>query len=268
MALAIMTAHFIELSLFLLIILIHELGHAFTASFYSWRIKRITLLPFGGVVEMDEHGNRPLKEEAIVTIAGPLQHLWMIGVAFILYQLSWMSEDLYRTFIEFNIMVLVFNLLPIWPLDGGKVLYLWRSLHESFTVAHRKTLFISASSLMLFSLSLLFIQPLNLNLWIVISFLAFSLYYEWKQRRYVFVRFLLERYYGSKLEFQSLIPINVKEDETVLRVLEQFQRGRKHLIVIEKEDKETGQLDENELLHAYFSEKMLSAKIGELLYPY
>ena len=120
----------------------------------------------------------------------------------------------------------------------------------------------------IFSLLLLFIQPVNLNLWIVISFLAFSLYYEWKQRRYVFLRFLLERYYGSKMELQALKPIHVKEEESVLFVLEQFQRGQKHLIVIEKEDNETSQLDENELLHAYFSEKRLSAKIGELLYPY
>ena len=83
MALAILTAHFIELSIFLFIVFIHELGHALAASFFSWRIKRISLLPFGGVAEMDEHGNRPLKEEAIVTLAGPLQHVWMMGLAFI-----------------------------------------------------------------------------------------------------------------------------------------------------------------------------------------
>jgi stage IV sporulation protein FB len=267
-ALAIMTAHFIELSLFLFIIMIHELGHAWAASFFSWRIKRISLLPFGGVAEMDEHGNRPLKEEAIVTLAGPLQHVWMMGLAFILHQLSWMPDDLYGKFMEFNLMVLIFNLLPIWPLDGGKLVYLWRSHNESFPEAQRKTLWISFSSLSLFSLLLLVIEPINLNLWIVISFLAFSLYFEWKQRRYVFVRFLLERYYGNKMEFETLKPIHVKEDEPVLRVLEQFQRGCKHLIVIERKGMESEQLDENELLHAYFSEKMLSAKIGELLYPY
>lgn len=267
-AIAIITAHFIELSLFLLIILIHELGHATAALFFSWRLKQISLLPFGGVAEMDEHGNRPLREEAIIVIAGPLQHFWMMGLAHILYQLSWLPADLYWQFIEFNIMVLVFNLLPIWPLDGGKLVYLWRALHESFPEAHRKTLIISIISLIIFCLFILFTQPVNLNLWIIISFLAFSLYFEWKQSRYVFVRFLLERYYGNKTKFQTLKPIQVKEDEPVIRVLEQFQRGCKHLIVIEKEDQESEQLDENELLHAFFAEKMLSAKIGELLYPY
>lgn len=268
MALSILTAHFIELSLFLFIVIMHELGHAFAAAFFSWRIKRISLLPFGGVAEVDEHGNRPLKEEALVTLAGPLQHLWMIGLAFILYQLSLIPDHFYNTFVDFNIMVLLFNLLPIWPLDGGKLVYLWRSQQESFPIAHQKTVLISAVSLLLFFMLLLFIQPFNLNLWIVIGFLSFSLFYEWKQRRYVFVRFLLERYYGNKMEFKTLKHIYVNEEESVIRVLEQFQRGCKHLIVIEKEDAETEQLDENELLHAYFSEKMLHAKIGELLYPY
>ncbi len=268
MALSIMTAHFIELSLFLFIVMMHELGHALAAAFFSWRIKRISLLPFGGVAEVDEHGNRPLKEEALVTLAGPLQHLWMIGLAFILYQFSWLPEHYYQTFVDFNMMVLLFNLLPIWPLDGGKLVYLWRSQKASFPIAHHQTVIISMVSLLLFFLLILFVQPFNLNLWIVMGFLSFSLFYEWKQRRYVFVRFLLERYYGNKMEFKSLKHIYVHEDESVIRVLEQFQRGCKHLIVIEKKDAETEQLDENELLHAYFTEKMLHAKIGELLYPY
>ncbi|WP_338451478.1 M50 family metallopeptidase [Niallia oryzisoli] len=268
MALSIMTAHFIELSLFLFIVIMHELGHAFAAAFFSWRIKRISLLPFGGVAEVDEHGNRPLKEEALVTLAGPLQHVWMIGLAFMLNQFSLIPEHFYTIFVEFNIMVLLFNLLPIWPLDGGKLIYLWRSQKESFPIAHLKTVFISAVSLLLFFMLLLFVQPFNLNLWIVIGFLSFSLFYEWKQRRYVFVRFLLERYYGNNMEFKTLKHIYVNEEESIIRVLEQFQRGCKHLIIIEKEDAETEQLDENELLHAYFSEKMLHAKIGELLYPY
>jgi stage IV sporulation protein FB len=60
----------------------------------------------------------------------------------------------------------------------------------------------------------------------------------------------------------------VRDDELIITVLERFQRGCKHLIVIEKEDAETEQLDENEVLHAYFVEKRTSAKISELLYPY
>ncbi|MBB6445880.1 stage IV sporulation protein FB [Bacillus benzoevorans] len=267
-ALAIVTGHFIDLSLFLMIVMIHELGHAVAASFLSWRIKRISLLPFGGVAEMDEHGNRPIKEEAIVILAGPLQHIWLMGLSFLLFQFSWIPAELYQKFIEFNIMVLIFNLLPIWPLDGGKLIYLWRCLKEPFPLAHRSTMAISAIGLLLFTLLVIALQPFNLNMWVIIAFLSFSLYFEWKQSRFVFVRFLLERYYGKKIDFQVLKQIHVSEDESILRVLQKFQRGYKHLIIIEKDDNESVQLDENEILHAYFTEKMLSAKIGELLYPY
>ena len=268
MALSILTGHFLELSIFLSIIFIHELGHGMAATYFSWRVKRISMLPFGGVAEVDEHGNRPLKEEVIVTLAGPLQHIWMMGLAFVLHQFFWFSDDYYQRFMDFNLMVLVFNLLPIWPLDGGKLIYLWRSRKESFSNAHQKTIFISCLSLVTFLICLLLIQPININLWIIASFLAFSLYYEWKQRHYVFVRFLLERFYGKKVEFKALRTIHVKEDESVTAVLEQFQRGCKHLIIIDKEENETQQLDENELLHAYFVEKRHSAKMSELLYPY
>lgn len=268
MGLAIITARFIELSLLLLIIFVHELGHAAAASFFSWRIKRIALLPFGGVAEMDEHGNRPIKEEMIVILAGPFQHLWMMGVAYILFQFSLLPEGIYELFIQYNMMVLLFNFLPIWPLDGGKLVFLFMSLMYPFPKAHQTAMIFSASSAIVFTVFTLFLSPINLNIWVIIAFLLFSLYYEWKQERYVFIRFLLERYYGKNTDFRHLKPIVVSDDEIVIHVLEKFQRGYKHPIIIEKDGKETGALDENELLHAYFSEKIATAKIGDLLYKY
>ena len=266
--LAIITAHFIELSLFLLIIFVHEMGHAAAATFFSWRIKKISLLPFGGVAEMDEHGNRPLKEELIVVLAGPFQQLWMMGLAFILFQFSILSEGIYSLFIHYNLMVLLFNLLPIWPLDGGKLVFLSLSFLFSFQKAHQLLLFVSVISMTIFSMIVLAISPINLNIWVVIAFLLSSLYFEWKQGKYVFMRFLLERYYGKNSDIQTLKPIIVKDDERVIHVLEKFQRGCKHPIIVEKDGKETGSLDENELLHVFFAEKMATTKIGDLLYPY
>lgn len=266
--LAVATGHFIELSLLLLIIFVHEMGHAAAASFFSWRIKRISLLPFGGVAEMDEHGNRPLKEEVIVIISGPLQHIWMMGAAFLFYYLSWLPGEIFYLFIQYNLMVLIFNLLPVWPLDGGKLVFLWMSLRRAFPEAHRKTLIVSAAGLFGFMILTLLKSPVNLNIWVILAFLLFSLYHEWKQSRYVFIRFLLERYYGKNSDLRTLKPLVVKEEEMVIHVLEKFQRGCKHPIIIEKDGKEKGSLDENELLHAYFTEKILTAKIGDLLYVY
>lgn len=267
-ALSIMTAHFLEVCLLLGIIFIHEMGHAAAASFFSWRIKKISLLPFGGVAEMDEHGNRPLKEEFIVVIAGPLQHLWMGGGAYLLENFGVIPEDLFQLFISFNVMIFIFNLFPVWPLDGGKLVFLLLSLKHSFPHAHRVTLMLSIVSLGLFSFLILMIAPSHINVWVVIAFLAFSLYHEWKQRRFIFMRFLLERYYGKKSNPSALVPIQADEQELLIHVLEKFQRGCKHPIIVEAEGKEKGTLDENELLHAYFTEKRLTDKISDLLFLY
>ncbi len=267
-AVSIATAHFLEVCLLLGIIFIHEMGHAAAASFFSWRIKRITLLPFGGVAEMDEHGNRPLKEEAIVVLAGPLQHVWMVAAALILYSLNLMPEDLFRQFLYYNAMIFIFNLFPVWPLDGGKLVFLLLSLKNSFPEAHRRSLFISFFCLCLFSIMILIAAPTHINVWVVIAYIFFTLYHEWKQRRYVFMRFLLERHYGKKSSLQQLKPIQADEQELLIDVLEKFQRGCKHPIIVETEGREKGRLDENELLHAYFTERRLTDKISDLLFLY
>lgn len=267
-ALAVATAHFIELMMMLVIIFVHELGHGAAASFFSWRIKKIALLPFGGVAEMDEHGNRPLKEELLVVLAGPLQHVWMITAAYMLLVAGILPDKWHSLFIDYNLMVLLFNLLPIWPLDGGKLLFILMSMNASFQEAHLRTLSISTVALAIFTFSLLFIAPLTLNVWVIIGFLAFSLHYEWKQRKFIFMRFLMERHYGKQAEFTQLKPINVAEDEMVGQVLEKFQRGCKHPIIVKKENGKEMMMDENELLHAFFSDKLMSAKIGDLLYIY
>lgn len=267
-ALSIATAHFLEVCLLLGIIFIHEMGHATAASFFSWRIKKITLLPFGGVAEMDEHGNRPLKEEAIVVLAGPLQHVWMVALAYGFVHFHLMPEDLFQLFLGYNLMIFLFNLFPVWPLDGGKLVFLLLSLKNSFPQAHRFTLILSFFGLCLFSLVIFLTAPTHLNVWVVIGYLFFSLYHEWKQRRFIFMRFLLERYYGKKSGLQTLIPIQANEQELLIHVLEKFQRGCKHPIIVEEEGKEKGTLDENELLHAYFTEKRITDKISDLLFLY
>jgi stage IV sporulation protein FB len=267
-AISVATAHFLDLCLLIGIIFIHEMGHAVAASFFSWRIKKITLLPFGGVAEMEEHGNRPLKEEAIVVLAGPLQHVWMVAVAYLLFSFSFISEGLFQLFFSYNVMVFIFNLFPVWPLDGGKLIFMLLSLKKSFPTAHRLTLLISFFSLAIFSILTLITAPTHLNVWIIIAFLLFSLYHEWKQRRFIFMRFLLERYYGKKSDLHALVPIQANDQDLLIDVLEKFQRGCKHPIIVESNGKEKGMLDENELLHAYFAEKRLSDKISDLLFSY
>ncbi|KEZ51853.1 M50 family metallopeptidase [Metabacillus indicus] len=268
MGISVMTAHFQSLLILLVIILVHELGHAMAARHFDWRLKSIVLLPFGGVAEVEEHGNRPLKEELITIAAGPFQHLPLQGAAFLLFSAGYMSPETFQLFTFYNGMIFLFNLLPIWPLDGGKLLFLFVSARRSYQDAHRLMLLVSAVFLAVYLLFFLLFSPQQLNVWIIAGFLIYSLYTEYKHRSFVSMRFLLERYYGNKQDPGILEPIIVDEDEMIYQTLLKFRRGCKHPIIVERDGKKLFELDENELLHAYFADKRVQSTVGELNYLY
>lgn len=261
-----MTAHFKQLFLLFSIVFIHELGHAVVAQRFSWRVKRIVLLPFGGVAEMDEHGNRPFREELVVTLAGPAQHVWLVGGAFLLWKCDILSVDHWQLFFHYNLTIAVLNLLPIWPLDGGKLLFLLLTRFFPFSRAHRQTIIYSCAVLFVVIVGVFFFAPKQLDLWLIVVFLLFSLWKEWKHHPYIVMRFLLERYYGKKGQYAKWRPLTVEETETVWNVLDKFYRGQKHSIIVLNKAKERAILDENELLHAVFAEKQPNIPIGALIY--
>ncbi|MGG2086236.1 M50 family metallopeptidase [Priestia aryabhattai] len=264
----ILTATVKQLFLLFIIVIIHELGHAVAAQCFSWRIRRIMLLPFGGVAEVDEHGNRPFREEFIVTISGPLQHLWMFGAAFLLMKINVLSLETYEQFMFQCTVILLFNLLPIWPLDGGKLLFLMCSRSLPFLEAHKLALRLSTFFLASGIIYAVIMHPFQLHLWIVISFLIISGYLEWKSRQFVYMRFLLERYHGKEHPIGALKTLSVSTSETIHQVLQKFQRGCKHMIIATSQTGEHVQIDENELLHAYFVEKRTNSLIDELVTVY
>lgn len=265
---AVLTAHFTEALMLFLVIFVHEMGHAVSAHYYRWRIKAIQLYPFGGVLDTEEYGNRSLKEDLVVTLAGPLQHLWLIGLAYLLYSTSFLSHEHYVSFLSMNIVLCLFNLMPIWPLDGGRLLFLTASLYRSFLQAQKLMLYISTVFALLLFMIWLIMEPLNLSVWMIALLIGFSIFIEWRQRYYGFIRFLLQRHYGHSTDLNKLKPIEADENEPIYKVLESFQRGCKHPIIVLKDGKERATLDETEILHAYFSEKNTNGKLGDLLYSY
>ncbi|MFX3624558.1 MAG: M50 family metallopeptidase [Ectobacillus sp.] len=264
MAIGVWTAHFKELLVLFFIVFIHEMGHALAAAHYGWRIKKIQLLPFGGVAELEEHGNKPLKEELAVVLAGPAQHIWLMLAAYVLYRGGWMPTDSFHFFMWNNITIFFFNLLPIWPLDGGRIMFNAFSRRLPFLQAHRYMIFVSGISFCLVAGTGLLWNTTNITMWTMFIFLGVSMYLEWKQREYTFIRFLLERYYGKRPSIGKLTSITANREDPLYDIFTQFRRGYKHSIVIQGK-RERYTLDENELLHAYFAEKRVSSSIGELI---
>lgn len=114
--------------LFLCVVL-HEFGHALVAVRHGVRVHRILLLPFGGMAQMDHVPANP-REELAITLAGPAVNFGIFGV-FVLamgFDWSWFRDGFptsFRGLLEalaaVNLLMGAFNLLPIFPMDGGRV---------------------------------------------------------------------------------------------------------------------------------------------------
>jgi Zn-dependent protease/CBS domain-containing protein len=114
-------------------IVLHELAHARVAQHYGMPMKGITLFIFGGVAEMEEQSPSP-KSELLVAVAGPAASIVIGAVCLGVYVIGtaarWPVEVTgifgYLAFI--NAILVAFNLIPAFPLDGGRVLRaaLWK----------------------------------------------------------------------------------------------------------------------------------------------
>ena len=107
-------------------VVIHELGHSFAARRYGVGVRRILLMPIGGMAEFDSLPREPSKE-LVITIAGP-------AVNFVLAALLWWpvnqlpqnimfysAQGLLFQLLWANLVMGVFNLVPVFPMDGGRI---------------------------------------------------------------------------------------------------------------------------------------------------
>jgi Zn-dependent protease len=110
-------------------IVLHELGHSLTAMHYGVKIRRIVLMIFGGKAEFDRIPRKPI-QEFLITAAGPLVNFVIAGVLWALLGLpaDWSYAnagntllDVGRVLIIWNLVVGCFNLIPAFPMDGGRI---------------------------------------------------------------------------------------------------------------------------------------------------
>ena len=171
-------------------VVLHELGHALTAKRFDIKTQKITLLPIGGVASLEKMPEKP-GQELLVALAGPAVNVVIaILLAMIVPFRSYFNFDnvvidemlfqpslqnfLFYLFIA-NIMLVVFNMIPAFPMDGGRVL---RAL-LSYNLGRVKATEVAATlgqvmALVFFVLGLLF----NPFLVLIAFFIFFGAYGE------------------------------------------------------------------------------------------
>lgn len=175
-------------------------------------IHKILIYPLGGISKFSTSYNISLVKELIILIFGPLFQI--LGWLLLIYLFP-EKEILISTY---HYGILFFNLLPIYPLDGGKLLCLIFHTVCSYKKAFYFTFCIGY--LLLFCFLVFTVFSFSLNVFFLSIFLLVKLTREYQQIPYFYERFLLERYLNHYCFKKSKLIKNT----------DNFYRGYRHLI--------------------------------------
>lgn len=164
---------FITLSL---LILFHECGHIVMMLIFNWNIKYVMLLPFGGMTICEDFINRPLYQEFLVALMGPV---FQVIYAFLF------KSDLV---LAIHYPLLIFNLLPIYPLDGMKIFSVFLNKLFPYYQTLKLSFFIS-----LLTIFISFLISNNTLWFLIIFFLLKENIKTISKKDLIFNKFLYER---------------------------------------------------------------------------
>lgn len=206
-------------TLLTLSILIHELGHVFAARIRKLPIERVHIYLFGGMAELKRRPSTPL-DEFLVAVMGPAASILLAGFLWLFLELSsGIDRALFvmlRYVLLMNLLLGLFNLIPIFPLDGGRILRaaIWAGNHRFYKSSIKTYLIGSRLIALLFLAALLtyFLRRPDILLWL--SVLAIYLAYTVLQGKQELMR-------APTLE-KMLLPID--QGHSISEMVEEMHR--------------------------------------------
>jgi len=204
-------------------VLLHELGHSIVAKFFNIKVLEIQLYPFGGIAYAENISKYGGKIELFVALAGPITSM-LIAMSFYFFGKQWSFSS---TIIKYNMALLLFNLIPALPLDGGSVV---RNLLLSRYSYKYATKIMTRSGKMLSILIILYNIKLMLNGQTALSYMFAGFFIfigalkEEKNCSYIY---LLNRNNKKMKKIHNLhvTQLNASKETYIRSIVDQFSPG-------------------------------------------
>lgn len=176
--------------LLLLIVLIHELGHFFCFHLFKIPVLKIVIYPFGGITYINKKIHERIYKDIICSLGGIIFQIILFFIFKLLFINNVIVSSTFNTFIFYNRLIILFNLLPIIPLDGSKIIFAISTKFLSFKLSYFIMIIVSFLSFLLFIFSNFILKINDITIY---TFLLFELYISFKSFKYIYNKFLLER---------------------------------------------------------------------------
>lgn len=180
---------------------VHEIFHLFAALLFSVRVKSIIIMPFGITMRLADSVIKSPAKETAIALAGPLANLIMLMASVVLEKIYMLNGVGLFMFKYLNAAMLLINLLPCMPLDGGRIFKAFlvpRVGYLNAVAIEMKTGKIIVAILALGGIILLILTKFNISLVMIAAFLAFSMVSGEKEKKYILMRELV--HYKDKLK--------------------------------------------------------------------
>lgn len=251
----------------------HELVHGSVGKKLGYSPEKISLGLFGGVIHLREGFISP-KDELLIHLSGPLFNLMIALILFIVikYQ-TFLPMITIETYIfpilASNLILGIFNLMPFYPLDGGKIVELYLAFFFGYGVAEKISQVLSIIfTIFLFFLGIYLVQYSVFNS--IISALAVNLYMAKRQgNSFIFYKVSKDmeksKYQGKKNKNKDSKLVVYREGQRAMKVIESYKPWDNNIFtIVNDRGSYKGQLTEEELLEGIY-DCGVYADFGKLL---
>ncbi|GAB6138379.1 site-2 protease family protein [Halanaerobaculum tunisiense] len=260
---------FVKACLSFVVVVVHELAHSIVAIRKGVTVNEIELLPFGGVAKFRDLIQLAPKTEMQVAIAGPAINLLLAAVILLLFRYQIIDPSWGSFILKTNLTIGLFNLLPVLPLDGGRILRAKLTASLGFKEATYQVLKWSkylAGVVAILAVASLYYDYVNFSLLIICFFIYFTALKEGQYTPYILMQYIAKKK-GQVLnqEVVSIEQLIAFGDTPLKEIVDRLVPNKFHtVLVVDKQFNILGLVTEDRLINSLIDDH-LELAVKELI---